>query len=132
MRCRYYLSGKIKLLFSAWSTTEESVSHLIEFFWESKMETFYRATSEETCFSLYLEKERHFIQLFWLLSFTVVVKKNAFSVEFLLPWKKNLEKNNVVKHELRVTSYELLVTSWKLESTSWNSKVQFQTHESRV
>ena len=103
----------------------KSVLYLIEFFWESKMETFHEATSKKTSFSLYLEKWKLFIQLFWLLSFTMVARNNTFSVEFLLPWKKRLEKSNVVKHELRVASYKLLVTSW-------NSKVRFQVHESQV
>ena len=110
----------------------KSVLYLIEFFWESKMETFHEATSKKTSFSLYLEKSKLFIQLFWLLSFTMVARNNTFSVEFLLPWKKKLEKSNVVNHELQVASYKLLVTSWKLKSTSWNSKVRFQVHESRV
>ena len=124
MCCRYYLPGKIKLFFSVWSTTGKSVSHLIEFFWESKMETFYEAISKETYFSLYLEKGQLFIQLFWPLSFTMVAKKNTYSVEFRLPWKKkNLEKSNVVKHDLRVES---------LKSTNWNSKVRFQIQKSRV
>ena len=59
------------------------------------------ATTKETCFSLYLEKGKLIIQLFWPLSVTMVAKKNTLSVEFLL------------------------VTSWKLKSTSWNSKVRF-------
>ena len=49
------------------------------------MESFQEAASSETCFSLYLRKEKLFMQLFWLLSFTEVAKKNTFSVEFLLP-----------------------------------------------
>ena len=47
-------------------------------FWELKMESFGEATSKETCFSLYLEKGKLFIQLFWPLSFTMVTKKNYF------------------------------------------------------
>ena len=49
------------------------------------------------------------------------------------------QMNDIVKHELRVTSYELPVTSqnlkrtsWKLKRTSWNSKVRVQIHELRV
>ena len=61
-------------------------------FWELKMESFGEAASKETCFSLYLEKGKLFIQLFWLLSFTMVAKKNTFSLEFLLPWKKTWKK----------------------------------------
>ena len=64
----------------------------LDIFWELKMESFGEATSKETCFSLYLEKGKLFIQLFWLLSFTIVAKKNTFSVEFLLPWKKTWKK----------------------------------------
>ena len=47
-------------------------------FWELKMESFGEATSKETCFSLYLEKGKLFIQLFWPLGFTMVAKKNYF------------------------------------------------------
>ena len=57
------------------------------------MESFHEATSKETCFSLYLEKGKFFIQLFWPLSFTIVAKKNTVSVEFLLPLKENPGKN---------------------------------------
>ena len=49
------------------------------------MESFREAASNETCFSLDLRKGKLFIQLFWLLGFTVDAKKNTFSVEFLLP-----------------------------------------------
>ena len=58
------------------------------------MESFRGAVSNETCFSLYLRKRKLFIQLFWLLRFTVVARKNTFFVEFLLPWKKQPEKNS--------------------------------------
>ena len=112
MCCRYYLL-KTKLFFSVWSTA-------------GKAESFCKATSKEVCFLLYLEKGKLFIKFFWPLSCTTVAKKNTFSVEFLLPWKKNLERSDVVKQDLRVTCYELLVTSWKLKSASWNSKVWFQ------
>ena len=53
---RYYLPEKIKMFSGVLSTTGKIVSHLIELLWESKLETFYEATSKETCFSLYLEK----------------------------------------------------------------------------
>ena len=42
------------------------------------MESFGEATSKETCFSLYLEKGKLFIQLFWPLSLTMVAKKTTF------------------------------------------------------
>ena len=45
-------------------------------FWELKMESFGEASSKETCLSLYLEKEKPFIQLFWPLALTMVAKKN--------------------------------------------------------
>ena len=35
-------------------------------------------------------------------------------------------REDIVKHELRVTIYELPVKRWKLKSTSWNSKVRVQ------
>ena len=47
-------------------------------FWELKMESFGEASSKKTCFSLYLEKGKLFIQLFWPLGFTMVAKKNYF------------------------------------------------------
>ena len=121
--CRYCLSRKIKLFFSVWSTTGKNVLRLIWFFWELKMESVGEATSKETCFSLYLEKGKLFLQLFWPLRFTMVAKKKLLSVEFLLPWKKNLVKSDVVN-----TSYELKA----YKSTSWNSKVLFQIHESQT
>ena len=50
-----------------------------------------------------------------------------------------MNADDIVKHELRVTSCELQVTSWllkgtswKFKSTSWNSKVRVQIHELRV
>ena len=42
------------------------------------MESFGEATSKETCFSLYPEKGKLFIQSFWPLGFTIVGKKNYF------------------------------------------------------
>ena len=56
------------------------------------MESFGEATSKETCFSLYLEKGKLFIQLFWLLSFTMVAKNNTFSVDFCCHEKKTWKK----------------------------------------
>ena len=47
-------------------------------FWELKMESFGEATSKETCFSLYLEKGKLFIQLFLPLGFTMMAEKNYF------------------------------------------------------
>ena len=49
------------------------------------MESLREAASKETCFSLYMEKGKPFIQLFWPLSFTMVAKKELRSVDFLLP-----------------------------------------------
>ena len=94
-------------------------------FWELKMESFGEATSKETCFSLYLEKGKLFIQLFWLLSFTMVAKNNTFSVEFLLPWKENLEKSDVVKHELR----ERLKARVEIQKWFHFDESQVQIHE---
>ena len=58
------------------------------------MESFHEAASNETFFCLYLWKGKLFTQLFWLLRFIMEAKNNTFSVEFLLPWKKNPEKNS--------------------------------------
>ena len=52
------------------------------------MESFHEAARNDTGFSLYLRKGKLFIELFGLLIFTVVAKKNTFSEEFLLSWKK--------------------------------------------
>ena len=43
-----------------------------------KIESFGEASSKKTCFSLYLEKGKLFIQLFWPLGFTMVAKTNYF------------------------------------------------------
>ena len=51
-------------------------------FWELKMESFGEESSKKTCFSLYLEKGKLSIQLFWPLDFTMVVKKNYFQQNF--------------------------------------------------
>ena len=40
------------------------------------MESFGEASGKETSFSLYLEKGKFFIQLFWPSGFTMVAKKN--------------------------------------------------------
>ena len=64
------------------------------------MESFGEATGKETCFSLYLEKGKLFIQLFWPLGFTMVAKKNYFPLNFCY----HEQKPDVVKHELRVES----------------------------
>ena len=66
-------------------------------FWEIKMESFGEATSKDTCFSLYLEKGKRFIQLFWSLGFTMVPKKNYFPYNFCYHEPKPGKK----------TSYEL-------------------------
>ena len=56
------------------------------------MESFGEATSKETCFSLYLEKGKLFIQLFWPLGFTMVAKKNYFPENFCYHEQKPGEK----------------------------------------
>ena len=68
-------NGVLQVL-SSW----ENQTALLTFntFWELKMESFGEAASKETCFSLYLEKGKLFIQLFWPLGFTMVAKKNYF------------------------------------------------------
>ena len=67
------------------------------------MESFGKATSKETCFFLYLEKGKLFIQLFWPLSFTMAARKTTFR-RISVTIKENLVKSDVVKHELRVES----------------------------
>ena len=47
-------------------------------FGELKMESFGEESGKETCFSLYLEKGKIFIQLFWSFYFTMVARKNYF------------------------------------------------------
>ena len=69
------------------------------------MESFCKAISKET---LYLEKGKIFIQLFWPLSSTMVGKKEHFFCGFSFTMKKKLEKSGktrVMSHELQVTSY---------------------------
>ena len=112
--CRYYLLGKIKLFFSAWNPTGKSVSHLIGFFWEPKMEL----SGEENSKGEKNWGKKLLIQLFSPLSFTMAAKKSTISVEFLLRGKKWCGKT-------RLTSHDLLVTNWKLESTGWDSNVWF-------
>ena len=78
-------NGVLQVLFS-WEnqTVLQCLKHhrkncfTFNIFWELKMESFGEATSKETCFSLYLEKGKLFIQLFWPLGFTMVAKKNYF------------------------------------------------------
>ena len=72
------------------------------------MELFSEAASKETCF-FYLRKGKLFIQLFWLLSFSVAAKKNTFSVEFLLPWKKYPEKKTEKKAKQKTTSWKCAI-----------------------
>ena len=72
------------------------------------MELFSEAASKETCF-FYLRKGKLFIQLFWLLRFSVVAKKNTFSVEFLLPWKKYPEKKLKKKAKQKTTSWKCAI-----------------------
>ena len=67
------------------------------------MESFGYATNKETCFSLYLEKGKLFVQLFWPLGFTMVEKRTTFR-RISVTINKNLVKSDVVKHELRVES----------------------------
>ena len=61
------------------------------------MKSFRKAASKDI--SLYLEKGKLLI-LFWLLSFTMVAKKNTFSEEFSLPRKNPPEKNPNKKNNL--------------------------------
>ena len=42
------------------------------------MESFGKATSKDNCFSLYQEKGKLFMQLFWPLSCTMVTQKTTF------------------------------------------------------
>ena len=67
------------------------------------MESFGEASSKKTCFSLYMEKGKLFIQLFWPLGFTMLAKKNYFR-RISVTMNKNLVKSDVVKHELGVES----------------------------
>ena len=56
-----------------------------------KTESFREAASKETCLSLYLRKGKFFIQLYWLLRFTVVAKFCRISVTIKL--NSNQQKN---------------------------------------
>ena len=67
------------------------------------MKSFGKATSKENCFSLYQEKGKLFMQLFWPLSCTMVTQKTTFH-RISVTMKKNLVKSDVVKHEQRVES----------------------------
>ena len=102
------------------------------------MGSFGETTSKEACFSLYVEKGKLFLQLFWTLRFTMVAKKNILSEEFLLPWKKP-GKMWCGKTRLQVTSYELTALKHKLKFKSAISNPQVsssnpwaQIHELRV
>ena len=70
----------------------KSALYLTGFFWERKTESFREAASKETCFSLYLREGKFFIQLYWLLRFTVVAKFCRISVTIKL--NSNQQKNN--------------------------------------
>ena len=52
------------------------------------MESFRKAARKETCFSLYLQKGKLFIQLFWLSNFTIVAIKGLFEKWSTLARKK--------------------------------------------
>ena len=52
------------------------------------MESFRKAARKETCFSLYLQKGKLFIQLFWLSNFTIVAIKGLFEKWSILASKK--------------------------------------------
>ena len=52
------------------------------------MESFHKAARKETCFSLYLQKGKLFIQLFWLSNFTIVAIKGLFEKWSTLAPKK--------------------------------------------
>ena len=109
------------------------------------MGSFGETTSKETCFSLYVEKGKLFLQLFWTLRFTMVAKKNILSEEFLLPWKKPGKmwcgKTRFTSYELRVDSFKAQVeiqkcdfksTSLKFKSMSSNSRVTSSNPELKV
>ena len=109
------------------------------------MGSFGETTSKETCFSLYVEKGKLFLQLFWTLRFTMVAKKNILSEEFLLPWKKPGKmwcgKTRFTSYELRVDSFKAQVeiqkcdfksTSLKFKSMSSNSRVTTSNPELQV
>ena len=74
------------------------------------MESFRKAAGKETCFSFYMEKGKLSKQLFWLLSFTMVAKRNTFSVELLLPWKKTSEKSSNKKNPASPWKCAILLT----------------------
>ena len=62
------------------------------------MESFGKATSKDNCFSLYQEKGKLFMHLFWPLSCTMVTQKTTFH-RISVTMKKTLVKSDVVKHE---------------------------------
>ena len=68
------------------------------------MQFFREAASKETCFSLYLEKGKSFIQLLWLLGFTIVAKKTPFLKNFCYH-----EKNPVNNSEKKLNKKKQLL-----------------------
>ena len=68
------------------------------------MESHGEATSKETCLSLFLEK-RETVYRIILAKFYYDGKKEHAVWRISATMKKNLEKSDVVKHELRVTSF---------------------------
>ena len=83
------------------------------------MKSFRKAASKDI--SLYLEKGKLFI-LFWLLSFTMVAKKNTFSEEFLLP-EKILRKKTQTKKITCFKNVPLLNVSCKESNFQYFKKL---------
>ena len=81
-------------------------------FWELKMESFGKASSKETCFSLCLKKGKIFIQLFWSLGFTMVSKKNYFPLNFCYHEQKRGKK---LCGKIRVTSWKLVKARFQVK-----------------
>ena len=71
------LENGVWQVLSSWENQKKNC-FTFNIFWELKMESFGEESSKETCFSLYLEKGKLSIQLFWPLDFTMVAKKNYF------------------------------------------------------
>ena len=71
----------------------KSVLHVRGFSWEPKMERLRQTASKKTCFSLHLEEGKLCIQIFWLLIFTTVARKNSFFSRISVTMKKNTRKN---------------------------------------
>ena len=81
-----------------------------------------------------VSRSQMFFEIVVVKNFAIFTGKHLFESLFdkiarLKAIKRDSIQDDMVKHELRVTSYELLVTSWKLKSTSWKSKVRGQIHE---